>query len=91
MYFHGLGVERDVARAWKYFERARYEDKDNQNNDVLFNLGLVRKKRWCWGMRGLERVVASARRLTLAMPQPVEHVHVVSTCTGAATTKLVEY
>lgn len=41
LYFHGLGVERSVPQALEYFERAREEDKENQNADVLFNLGLV--------------------------------------------------
>eukprot|EP00903_Cladosiphon_okamuranus_P006906 g6721.t1 len=41
LYFHGLGVEKDVVQALDFFEKAWEEDKDKQNPDVLFNLGLV--------------------------------------------------
>lgn len=41
LYLHGLGVERDVRAAFEYFEQARREDKDMQNPDILFNLGMV--------------------------------------------------
>ncbi len=74
MYFHGLGVEKDVARAWQYLDKARNEDKDNQSNDVLFNLGLVRRRDGAGGSGACSEVVASALRLTLAVPRPaVEH------------------
>ena len=50
LYLYGLGVERDVVQALDFFERAREEDKDNQNADVLFNLGLVSGDRvFRWG------------------------------------------
>ncbi|CAN0134241.1 unnamed protein product, partial [Ectocarpus sp. 12 AP-2014] len=41
LYLHGLGVKRDVRLAFEYFEQARREDKENQNPDILFNLGMV--------------------------------------------------
>eukprot|EP00752_Nemacystus_decipiens_P006865 g6166.t1 len=41
LYFHGLGVEKDVAKAMEFFLKAQDEDKDKQNSDVLFNMGLL--------------------------------------------------
>lgn len=53
LYFHGLGVEKDIVQARDFFEKAREEDKDNQNSDVLFNLGLVSLDRaWRGGEGG---------------------------------------
>ncbi|CAN0310521.1 unnamed protein product, partial [Ectocarpus fasciculatus] len=41
LYLHGLGVKRDVRFAFDYFEQARREDKEKQNPDILFNLGMM--------------------------------------------------
>ncbi|CAM9519908.1 unnamed protein product [Pylaiella littoralis] len=41
LYFHGLGVERDIGEAYFYFEKAINGDKDGQNADAHFNMGLL--------------------------------------------------
>lgn len=43
LHFHGLGgAKKDLVKALDYFERAKKEDKDNENIDIHFNLGMVR-------------------------------------------------
>lgn len=40
MYYHGLGVEQDVIKAYEYFNKARSDDH-RQIPETIFNLAKV--------------------------------------------------